>query len=145
MKHPIQLVTFILGNLHCFSSPNPRATRGRSPPPGDCPSPRPLLPCRRRRTRRAKPRWRRWRRGPLLCAVVARFSAVALVALPRELAVSAARRRWWRPPAWWTRPASCWPGILSDLRIWRGWSLRAQSSFDSAVELQEFVRVSEGC
>jgi hypothetical protein len=84
---------------------------GDLPPPGACPFPRLLLPRCRRRTRRAKP-WRqqRWRE-PLPCAVgvdhqpaAACFAMVAPAALPRELTVSAVRRCWWRPPAWWTRP-----------------------------------------
>lgn len=42
-------------------------------------------------------------------------------------------------------PASCWPGVLSDLRIGGGWFLRAQSSFDSTVQFLESVQESEGC
>jgi hypothetical protein len=45
--------------------------------------------------------------SPLL-AVLPQEQALApsLAVLPLELAASTARRCWWRPPAWWTRPAS---------------------------------------
>jgi hypothetical protein len=42
-------------------------------------------------------------------------------------------------------PASYWPGIIPDLRIGGGWSLRARSSFDPDVEFVESVQESEEC
>jgi hypothetical protein len=42
-------------------------------------------------------------------------------------------------------PASCWPGILLDLRIEGEWSLRARWSFDSVVEFVESVQESKEC
>jgi hypothetical protein len=42
-------------------------------------------------------------------------------------------------------PASCWPGILSDLFGSGRMSLREQSSFDPAVEFVESVQESEEC